>query len=165
MTCDDRCVKYYIMCVCRKVCCVFCCSVCHIIPPLCATARCVSCSGLQDDLHEFTRLRTRAADYALSLLPGFGAPVPRHRDAVADDGRGETEGGAVAPCGHKKVSILVFLNSGEHQLYVRQCKGWCGCGCVVIVFLVVVCVGVGVGGGASDRSLKPMFRMLTCVKW
>ncbi len=44
---------------------------------------------VQDDLHEFMRLKQRGrAEYALAVLPAGGASVPRHRDALPDDGAG-----------------------------------------------------------------------------
>jgi hypothetical protein len=44
---------------------------------------------VQDDLHEFVRLKQRGrAEYALALVPAGGASLPRHRDALPDDGCG-----------------------------------------------------------------------------
>lgn len=44
---------------------------------------------VQDDLHEFMRLKQRGrAEYALALLPAGAASLPRRRDALPDDGCG-----------------------------------------------------------------------------
>ncbi|KAF8073219.1 Abcb9 [Scenedesmus sp. PABB004] len=51
----------------------------------------------QDDLGEFVRLRSKgAAEYALCQLPPGAAHVPRHRDALPDDGRGSGIAAAAA---------------------------------------------------------------------
>ena len=48
----------------------------------------------QDDLHEFMRLKQRgAAEYTLALLPPGTAPVPRHRDALPEDGTSDMPDG------------------------------------------------------------------------
>jgi hypothetical protein len=54
------------------------------------------CSVVQDDLHEFMRLKQRsAAEYSLALLPPGAAPVPRHQDALPEDGSSDVhDGGA-----------------------------------------------------------------------
>lgn len=45
---------------------------------------------LQEDLSEFVRLRSKGnADYCLCQLPSGSLPVPRHKDALPDDGRHE----------------------------------------------------------------------------
>ncbi|WIA29743.1 hypothetical protein OEZ86_012220 [Tetradesmus obliquus] len=48
---------------------------------------------IQDDLSEFVRLRSKGgAEYCLCQLPPNSLPVPRHRDALPDDGRSSSSG-------------------------------------------------------------------------
>lgn len=53
---------------------------------------------MQDDLCEFVRLRDKgSAEYCLSQLPAGTATVPRHIDALPDDGRGSSSSSSNQP--------------------------------------------------------------------
>lgn len=78
---------------------------------------CCCCFGLQEDLSEFVRLRSKgAAEYCLCQLPSGSLPVPRHRDALPDDGRStgsvQTQQPAAAPS-----SLATARQHQQQQLF------------------------------------------------